>query len=393
VTLRDFCNREETKIPSYFDIISVIDHHRSQLQTTAACMAIISDAQSSNVLCAEVAFAINDAYSLGGMTPAQIDKQIEEVKKRSASSSAKRLLKRLLKRSLVAEQEFFIDPTREYVEYLHFLYAIFDDTDLLTKVTVRDLECVAALLNRLKSLSQQKEVEIINLSDIPRDESFLTVAARRILQHPDTYSLYQKIYLEREKSIDATIALCAKDQPSSVFVDTKEQNRCVRVGQTKLFGRNYPTYAKHAAKLRENWWEACCAYHKDKPEVDLYIQMISTIAGADDLYGDSEGSYTHPDELWFWIPFTESSIEHLKSFLSAFRTAPPIAKSPFTAVFSGSKAKEYAHIFSESFLPMQVEETKGKMQLPMAILKFKAGLINSRKALITPFLPKSLSTN
>lgn len=380
VTLRDFCNREETKIPSYFDVISVIDHHRSQLQTTAACMAIISDAQSSNVLCAEVAFAINDAYSLGGMTPAQIEKQIDAVDKRSASPLAKRLLKRLLKRSLAASPDFFIDPTREYVEYLHFLYAIFDDTDLLTKVTARDLECVAALLNRLKSLSQQKEIEIINLSDIPRDENFLAVAAHRILQHPDTYSLYRKVYLEREKAIDANIAL------SSVFVDTKEQNRCVRVGQTKLFGRNYPTYAKHAAKLRDVWLEACRAYHKDKPEVDLYIQMISTIAGADDLFDGTEGSYTHLDELWFWIPFTESSIEHLKSFLSAFRTAPTIAKNPFTAVFSGDKAKEYAHIFSESFLPVHSEEPKGK--LPMAILKFKAGLINSRKALITPFLPK-----
>ncbi len=36
VTLRDFCNREETKIPSYFEVISVIDHHKSNLQTCSA---------------------------------------------------------------------------------------------------------------------------------------------------------------------------------------------------------------------------------------------------------------------------------------------------------------------------------------------------------------------
>ena len=387
VTLRDFCNREETKIPSYFEVISVIDHHRSQLQTQSACMAIISDAQSSNVLCAEVAFKINDAYSRGGMSAQQIEKQLDEVKKQKASPLAKRLLKRLLKRSLV-DEEFFIDPTREYVEYLHFLYAIFDDTDLLTKVTIRDLECVASLLNRLKSLSLKKEVEMITLSDIPRDDDFLTAAAERILRHPDTYSLYKKVYQERERAIDAHIALCVKDKPSSVFIDTKEQNRCVRVGQTKLFGRNYPVFAKHAQRLREIWLTAAQNYHKDKPEVDLYIQMISTIAGAEDLYKGSSGHYTHHDELWIWIPFTESSIEHLKSFLSAFRTAPPLATHPFSAFFLGSRAKEYAHIFSESFLPLEHQEQMDRGELSFTILKFKPGLLNSRKAMITPFLPK-----
>ncbi len=70
VTLRDFCNREETKIPSYLEVISVIDHHKSSLNTASAPMAIISDAQSSNVLCAEMAFAINDRFGTGGMTKA-----------------------------------------------------------------------------------------------------------------------------------------------------------------------------------------------------------------------------------------------------------------------------------------------------------------------------------
>ena len=67
VTLRDFCNREETKIPSYFEVISVIDHHKSSLQTASAPLAIIADTQSSNVLCAEMAFAINDRFGTGGM--------------------------------------------------------------------------------------------------------------------------------------------------------------------------------------------------------------------------------------------------------------------------------------------------------------------------------------
>src|SRR5436190_22316030 len=47
VSLRDFCNREEMGIPAYLDVISVIDHHKSQLHTFAPPFAVISDAQSS----------------------------------------------------------------------------------------------------------------------------------------------------------------------------------------------------------------------------------------------------------------------------------------------------------------------------------------------------------
>ncbi len=50
VTLRDFCNREETKVPPYLDVISVIDHHKSQLATGQPPVVWISDAQSSNTL-------------------------------------------------------------------------------------------------------------------------------------------------------------------------------------------------------------------------------------------------------------------------------------------------------------------------------------------------------
>ncbi len=60
VTVRDFCNREETKIPSYFEVISVIDHHKVSFHTQSPPVAHISDAQSSNTMTAELAFAIND---------------------------------------------------------------------------------------------------------------------------------------------------------------------------------------------------------------------------------------------------------------------------------------------------------------------------------------------
>ena len=83
VTLRDFCNREEMKIPSYLQVISVIDHHKSSLLTDSPPTAIISDAQSSNAIVAKMAFAINDQYGAGGLTEKEIDKELKAVEKKT----------------------------------------------------------------------------------------------------------------------------------------------------------------------------------------------------------------------------------------------------------------------------------------------------------------------
>jgi hypothetical protein len=390
VTLRDFCNREETKIPSYLDVISVIDHHKINLQTTSAALVHITDSQSSNVPCAELAFEINDAFSTGGMSAQQIGSQIGEIGKNFSSAKNKKLLKRLLQRQLVSESKhpYYIDPLREYVEYLHFLYGIFDDTDLLTKVSQRDIVCVAELINRLKSLMMEKEVEVITLDDIPRDQEFVRKAAARILQNYDVYSLYRKIYLSKEEAVENNMILCAKGRPSALFADTKEQNGCARVGQAKLFSRNYSTFAKHAEALRKCWYDNALDFYREGKEFDLHLQMISTIAGAEDLYAGTVGEYKHKDELWIWIPFTEQSIEHLKRFLNAFRSSPQIQKNHLSTEFFGNKAKEYEQIFTESFAEVPKKTVSGKGTLSFAVLKYKAGLINSRKAMISPYLPK-----
>ncbi len=390
VSLRDFCNREETKIPSFLEVISVMDHHKSSLQTSSAPLALISDAQSTNVLCAEIAFEINDRFGTAGMSKKQIDEQITKISRDLSSMENKRLMQRLLQKQLVLQEknEFFIEPEREYIEYLHFLFGIFDDTDLLSKVSQRDIDCVVQLINRLKSLMLQKEVEIISVSDIPRDVNFARKAAMRILQNPDVYSLYRKIYLAKEEAVKENIALCAKGVPSFIFDDTKEQNGCARVGQTKLFPRNYPIFAKHVEVIRKRWYDNILDFFRDRPEIDLHMQMISTVSGAEDVYAGAEGNISHQDELWIWIPFNEPSIEHLKGFLNAFRASPQIKQSDVSVECYGEKAKDYQQIFNESFLPVPNKLITGKQQLPIAVMKYKAGTINSRKAMISPYLPK-----
>ena len=350
VSLRDFCNRDEMGIPPYLDVISVIDHHKSALNTFSPPMAIISDVQSSNTLVAQKAFEIND----------------ERHKK-----------------------PFFIHPEREYIEYLHFLYGIIDDTDLLTKVSAIDVQIIASLLNRLKTLASGVKTTIIRLDDLPRNSEFPKKAAKRILQNADMYSLYRKVYQYREKEVEKNISLCSKGKASNLFADTKEQNGCCRVGQTKMFSMNVPFFNKHKEKVRKIWIENAAQVNQEREEFDLHIHMISTIVDAEEVYKGNISNYSHQDELWIWIPNTEVAIEHLKRFLNRFQLSPGIVENKLELELFGPNAKELGMIFKESFLDIpQKTHKKGNS---MAVLKYKAGNLNSRKSMVSPFLPK-LST-
>lgn len=386
VSLRDFCNREEMTIPSYLDVISVIDHHKSILNTFSPPLAIIADVQSSNSLVADRAFQINDSYSLLGQDPKSVETQIKTLRQQHSSASD-RILSRLLKKRSIAKKEssFYIHPEREFIEYLHFLYGIIDDTDLLSKMSAFDIECVVQLLNRMKSLSVGKEVEIIALDDLPRDKNFPKKAAERILRNEDMYSLYNKVYAYREKEIEKNIHHCAKGTPSNLFADTKEQNGCCRIGQTKLFTSNFSLFEKNGDAIRHQWLKKAEQVFKEKPEIDLHIHMISTIVHAKEVYEGSSGKYSHQDELWIWIPPKETAIEHLKRFLNAFQSSPGLKNNPMEAEFLGSNAQELAQLFKESFI--DIPQKRQKRDLPIAVLRFKAGSLNSRKAMVSPFLP------
>ncbi len=390
VSLRDFSNREETKIPSYLEIISVIDHHKMALSSSTPPMVSIGDVQSSNTLVAEASFVLNDRYSTGGMTLIEIEKQIDFLKNHLNTPGSHRLLKRVLTRHLAFEQkgDFFISIEREFTEYLHFLYAILDDTDLLTKVALRDVECVASLLNRLKSLSLRQEIEVVHFDDIAKDSLFVKKAAERLLQNDELYSLYQKIYLAKEEAVEENLKLCLAGKNSTIFADTKEQNGCCRVGQTKMFARNFLKLEKQASLLCKIWWQQALKVFQNKKEIDLHLHMMSTIPGADELYQGQQGKHSHKDEIWIWIPETDVAIEHLKSFLNALRASPHLISQDIDVEFWGENEKVLDQIFEESFMPRS-KKTKSH-DLPIAVLRFPAGMINSRKAMISPYLPHLL---
>ncbi|MDE3045873.1 MAG: hypothetical protein KGJ02_04435 [Verrucomicrobiota bacterium] len=386
VSLRDFCNRDEMGIPPYLEVISVIDHHKSSLSTLQPPFAIIADAQSCNSLVAKQTFLINDRYTLLGQAKAQIQAQLDKQAKAS-TPLAIRLTQRLLQRRLICESDtpFYVHPDREYIEYLQFLHAILDDTDLLSKVSAIDVECVTELLNRMKTLATGRECEIVSLDDLPRDSNFPKKAAQRLLQNEDLYSLYKKVYAYREKEVEQNMRLAAEGKPSNVFADTKEQNGCCRVGQTKIFSTNVTFFEKKADSIRHAWLEKAEEVHRENQEICLHLHMISTIVSADEVYKGTHGKYTHKDELWIWMAPSDMAVEYLKRFLTAFQSSPGMKNNSFEVEFVGDNAEDLSSIFEESFIELPKKISKKGM--PIAIVRYKAGSLNSRKAMISPYLP------
>jgi hypothetical protein len=390
VTLRDFCNQEEVKMAPYLSIISVIDHHKSTLKTQSPPLALIGDAQSCAVIVAEQTMAINSKYSNAGMSQESIRKQIEELQK-SDSPADIRLIQRLLQRQMTFNLQgaYFVHPRREWCEYFCFLHAILDDTDLLSKVSQRDVLCTAQLLNLLETLSQKKEIEVIHLDAIPKDAAFAKEAAKALLRSEALYRIYEPVFSFKEKELESQLEACAQGKSSNIFQDTKEQNGCCRVGQTKLFSSNIPYFTQHEPILVEAWLKQAQEAWTLNPKIDLHIHMVSTIPSADEVYRGLTGHYNHQDEMWIWIPDKEQAQAHLTLFLSAFQTGPEVNNNVMTLEFAGKGIEELAGIFKRNFLPIpQRVNGEWKIDEPIAILRYKAGSLNSRKSMVSPYLPQ-----
>ncbi len=390
VTLRDFCNRSEVKIDSNLEIISVIDHHKTDLKTKTPPLAITGDVQSCNVLVAEQAFKINDPYSLGGIAKASLHKQLQVGSTKLLTSSLIRIKNRVLRRLLALgqAQDYYIHPQREFLEYLSFLHAIIDDTDLLSKATKRDVYCIAEILNRLKSIADQKEIEIIHFDQLKDDQNFVASAVREIVTNREMYEIYKGIFKKREDSVEQAILETARGKSSAFFLDTKEQNGCCRIGQSKGFTRNIPTFEKNFEKLLKLWVDKAQEIYSNQSQLDLHIHMTSTIPSADDTYKGKSQDYAHKDYMWIWIPDTHQAINHLTSFLNAFKGSPKAQANHMEYQVLGDHNCDYQSIFKHHFIDAPTKNKMGiKKKMPVVILSFDAGTLNSRKAQITPYLP------
>ncbi len=393
VSMRDFSNPGETKMASYLEVISVIDHHKTDLKTSSAPLFHISDAQSTNSVIAAKNYTLNRIYGSMGIQEKACDQEIEKTKKLATTPDTLKRLQRLADIKMSYASPYFVHPQREFAEYLCYLYAILDDTDLLSKVSKKDVQALSLFLNRMKSITATNDEEIISLDDIPMDAYFAKNAARRILQNQDMYSLYKQIYEFKEQEVAANLRACIAKKPSTVFADTKEQNGCCRVGQTKLFQKNFSLFSESAMALRSIWYQKAQETYQAKHQIDFHMHMISTIPGAEEVYAGEPLSWTHRDEMWLWVAPTQKAMERLIYFLNAFHTTPAVQNNDMKAVFFGDNWHELQQAFEHNFpaatcAPAHDAKTE---KLPIAVLYFKPGTINSRKAMITPYLPRFVS--
>jgi hypothetical protein len=391
VSLRDFCNRNEVRIASYFEIISVIDHHKSEIESKTAPVFITGDTQSCNILIAEKNFEINDRYPLSGRSSEKQKATLETFDYKKASEKDLRLQQKRLRHHLTSlnPSPYYIHSDRAFLEYMTYLHAIIDDTDLFSKVTPRDLYCIAEILNRMKSILIQDEAEVLHLDDLKQDPKFIEKATRRIVEDIDMHSLYSKIFKEKEDRINESIWLAAHGKSADIFSDSKEQNGCCRIGQTKIFSTNAISLHENYERILNHWVEKAEEVYANNEQIDLHIHMISTIPNAEEVYKGLPKNYLHRDYIWIWIPNSKQAFDHLASFLNAFKGSDSVKNTNMRfQVLGRDNLSSYSNIFKHHFLAIPEDsQIKTQKKAPLAVLSFDAGTLNSRKAHITPYLP------
>ena len=393
VTLRDFCNYDEIKVAKSIQVISAIDHHKSTMSSNTCMTLTVADVQSANVLVAEKAFEINDAYGTRGQCAESIDKQLAELNSQESTPLQMRLLEKLIKKKQAlhrSEKTYFISPERELQEYIFFLNAIIDDTDLLSKSGWRDIICISELINRIKSILAKKEVEVIDISHYPRSPRYLKQAIREVLVNEDSYSFYKGIYDHREKVVDTWMDDSA--YRFRCFEDRKIQNETCSVSQLKLFPRNRDLFIKNREKLLKYWFDVKTMVRAKLPEVDFFLHMTSTIAGAQEAHDGSMKSNGEEDEIWLSVNYdSDQSTSRFRQFLDYIKVSPKYSQIKLHLSIEGPPGKGRDTL--SSIIRVTVPHMKCdliediEIPEPIVVFKFTQGTMNSRKADITPFLP------
>lgn len=369
VSLRDFCNREEVDISPYLSIVSVVDHHKATLSTETPPVALIGDVQSSNTLIAEVELEINE--------------------------KARRI-----------KQPYFLHPERAYFDAFFTLQAILDDTDLLTKVSYRDLYVVNRLLGEMASLDGKSLS--FSLADLKGDSGFIEKARERLLASKELGVFLKEIAFLKKKRLEESLLEAEKGKGASLFGDTKIQNGAIYVSQVKLFPSISPQFFQRYSKIFQTWLNHVEDYEKKHSKVTLYILMIST------LFGTEKGVKAKKlpqDEWWMWASNEEGAMGLMERFLVSFFTSQEGKGLKFELI-GPETLKEKLDLIRWPFVAFSQKETVSQKRFSktsgkavergngkaregwnvpkegsLVILRFQAGSLNSRKIALSPYLP------
>lgn len=353
VVLRDFSNPNEIGIPRYMEIVSVLDHHKSEIKTFRVATIHTMDVQSSNVIGAKIAFDFNKKLVTSNPSDKELDEMLISGAQLTHDKRELRIMERVLEERIArAMQLGWCASQRELSDYRMFLYAILDDTDLLSKKTHLDHQVVVELVNRLVSLEQNKITEVID-----------PTSSKPLIQNPELYRYYKTVYSLKEEDVENRL------KSLKIFNDTKKQGGAL-VSQLKVYPNNIATLTKNYAAVAKTWYEF-------KTEQPLKILMLTTVEGAEDLFKGVKPKQDHKDEIWISSQDTDEGRTQISYFLMMFFQLQ--AKKQIEA----SMPKNTRAIFEE-VVGNQVE-IKEHLH-PWIILKFEAGSITSRKKDISPCL-------
>jgi hypothetical protein len=91
--------------------------------------------------------------------------------------------------------------------------------------------------------------------------------------------------------------------------------------------------------------------------------------------------------LWIWSSMTPRACEHLIHFLRGFRYAKEVEKLTFDIEVFGKETGIVHDLLKQNFTFENLVETSSELEGALMVFKFQAGMLNSRKAAISPFLP------
>jgi len=379
VSLCDFSNKQETGIPEYLTIVSARDHHKIQLQTQSPATISTADVQSANTLLVEGMQTIHMPFFYGRDADKLKERLLRLAQQESSVDFSAQL--RLLQQLKAAQSVWWVSKERLICQSLHMLLAILDDTDQLSKLSWRDLEALSTLLQLLYELLYDHSIAT-PLESLERIQSNIAVARKELLRMPLLHALMAEVMKAKEADLIDNLQRCAAGEESNIFRDLKIQNGYAAISQLKLYPSTLALFEQLTLSIMQHWHALAVAISKQRPEVDLYMHMISTVS-------DDPQQLQHLDQLWLWTMAPELSQPNLRVFLgNLWSSALRFDHMHCFITLLGRESPSLERLIGESMPGVSIKHTSDNLPYSMAVLHFPAGRLNSRKAAITPNLPR-----
>ncbi|WP_157952649.1 hypothetical protein, partial [Candidatus Similichlamydia epinepheli] len=329
VTLRDFSNRFEADVANHLDIISVVDHHKTSLETSTPTLFCTADVQACSVLLQE----LEESF---------IRNQDQE------------------------EDETYIHHDRTSLYSFSLLASIFDDTDLLAKAKRRDCLAVRRLIEQFTGS------DLIWVKGRPLSE-----IKQQILSHPSAFSIYSKFFDLRKKNIEKAIKDAGHYRSFELFSDTKIQGAGILVGQSKLFLANWEELVKLRAQVIKQWILFC---EKKYPEAFFSCHLMGTMLSSEQILKGKGHQENHKDQLWL----TGKSQKKIELFLKNLLEEELHPKEIEIELINGCLLSEKFPLLS--FCQKITQSSVREIDQCLLTIHFPAGKLNSRKSSLTPHM-------